>query len=56
MEKVNKEIMNLKYIGNYALVVDEVLCDRSAKELIRIIDSNKMAKKVYKNKFKEYNE
>ena len=56
IEKVNEEIMNLKYIGNHALVIDEVPCDRSTKELIHIIDSNKMAKKVYKNKFKEYNE
>jgi len=56
MEEVNKEIVNLKYIGNHALVVDEVPCDRSTKELIRLIDSNKIAKKVCKNKFKEYNE
>jgi len=56
MEKVNKEIVNLKYIRNHALVVDKVPCDRSIKELIRLIDSNKMAKKVCKNKFKEYNE
>jgi len=56
IKEVNKEIMNLKYIGNHTLVVDEVPCDRSTKELIHIIDSNKMAKKVCKNKFKEYNE
>ena len=48
--------MNVKYIGNHALVVDRVLCDRNVKELIRLIDSNKMEMKICEKKFNEHHE
>ena len=53
MEKEQKDVINIKYIGNHALIVDGVPCDRGVEESIQLIDSDRMAQQVYKNKFKE---
>ena len=53
MEKEQEDVVNIKHIGNHALLVDNIPCDRGVKELIRLIDSNRMAQQMCKNKFKE---
>ena len=34
IEKEQKDVINIKYIGNHALIINGVLCDRGVKELI----------------------
>ena len=48
-EEDNKDI---RYIGNHALTVNDVPCDRGVKELIRNIDSRRMMEKYCEEKFK----
>ena len=43
METVNKDNVDIKYLGNHAVSVNNVPCDRGIKEMIRIINSNKIA-------------
>ena len=43
MVKEQDDVHNIKYVGNHALIVENVPCDRGVKEVVRIIDSNKIA-------------
>ena len=54
MEKTNEENVNVKFLGNHAVSVNNVPCDRGIKEMIRIIDSNKIAMEICKEKFKQH--
>ena len=42
MEKEQEDMINIKYIRNHTLLINSVPCDRGVKELIRIIDSDRM--------------
>ena len=52
MENEEEDNKYINYIGNHALLVDNVPCDRGVKELIRKIDSRRMMKEYCKEKFK----
>ena len=43
MEEVNDDNVYMTYLGNYVITVNDIPCDRGVKEMIRIIDSKKMA-------------
>jgi len=53
MEKEQEDVVNIKHIRNHALIVNNVPCDRGMKKLIRLIHSDRTAKQICKNKFKE---
>ena len=56
IESEQNLVQKVKYVGNHILFVEGVPCNRGIKEMIRIIDSNKIAKQVYESKFYEYHE
>ena len=48
METVNGDNIEVKYLRNHAVLVNNVLCDRGIKEMIWVIDSNKVAEQTCK--------
>ena len=53
LENKDKFVCTVLYIGKDALIVNKTPCYRGIKELIRIIDSHRVMKKICNEKFKE---
>ena len=53
LENETGDVSTVNCVGNNALIVNGVPCDRSIKETVRIIDSNAMAMRMCKHKFKD---
>ena len=53
LENENKPACTVSHVGKDALIVNSTPCDRGIKEVIRIIDPNRVMKKVCDEKFKE---
>ena len=56
LENENNDVCTVSHIGKDALIINKIPCDRGIKELVRIIDSHRVMRKICDDKFREHSD